>query len=179
MGRHQTTTENSYDDRRRLRNVITYRGPPGCWAGGSAYPDYQPPPQFDTGAPPSSFQLLLQDQDFSYDEVSNPVEIRDHRIADEWPVKAKPVTRKVQYDDLYRVKRVDYEYPGGSDQWQSPFAKELSEGATLTDPRRAKPSPHVSFDNRTLWQTFEYDWLGNSTKTDDDAQGFISEPDRG
>jgi RHS repeat-associated protein len=103
------------------------------------------------------------------DVVNNPTEIRDWRIADEWPAGAKPVTRKIQYDDLYRVKRLDYEYAAGDDDWTSPFASEL---AGSSDPRRAPPSPHVSFSKRILWQTYNYDWLGNTSKTDDDAQGF-------
>jgi RHS repeat-associated protein len=103
------------------------------------------------------------------DVVNNPTEIRDWRIADEWPAGAKPVTRKIQYDDLYRVKRLDYEYAAGDDDWTSPFAAEL---AGSSDPRRAPPSPHVSFSKRILWQTYNYDWLGNTSKTDDDAQGF-------
>src|SRR5512140_2706517 len=40
------------------------------------------------------------------------------------------------------------------------------------DPRLAKPSPHVQFAKRLQWQTFAYDWLGNTTATDDDAKGF-------
>jgi RHS repeat-associated protein len=79
------------------------------------------------------------------------------------------VTRKIQYDDLYRVKRIDHEYAAGDDTWTSPFAPEL---ASIDDPRRAEPSPHVAFDKRILWQTFNYDWLGNTSKTDDDARGF-------
>jgi len=40
------------------------------------------------------------------------------------------------------------------------------------DPRRALPSPHVDFDKRILRQTYDYDWLGNTDKTTDDAGGF-------
>jgi RHS repeat-associated protein len=67
------------------------------------------------------------------------------------------------------VKRLDYEYAAGDDTWTSPFAPEL---ASVDDPRRAPPSPHVGFDKRILWQTYNYDWLGNTSKTDDDAKGF-------
>ena len=75
-------------------------------------------------------------------------------------------------DDLYRVARVDYQHDGGDDPWTSPFAAENSGAPDLQDPRRAKPSPHVDFPKRLAWQTFEYDWLGNTKKTDDDAHGF-------
>jgi RHS repeat-associated protein len=153
-----------YDNRRRVRNVTTFRGEPPLWSSPPA--DYQPPPA-PSGT--TSFQLLLQDEDFTYDVVNNPTEIRDWRIADEWPAGAKPVTRKIQYDDLYRVTRVDHEYSTGDDAWTSPFAAELGGSS---DPRRAEPSPHVGFDKRLLWQSFAYDWLGNTAKTDDDARGF-------
>ncbi|GMV19447.1 MAG: hypothetical protein AMXMBFR56_76710 [Polyangiaceae bacterium] len=152
-----TTTDFSYDVRRRVKTVQTYRGPPAGWNA----PNNQP-----------TFQLLLQDDELIYDSVGNPTEIRDWRIASEWPAGAKPVTKKAQYDDLYRVSRVDYQYEGGDDTWTSPFAAENSGQTDLQDPRRAKPSPHVDFAKRLQWQTFSYDWLGNTSKTDDDAHGF-------
>jgi RHS repeat-associated protein len=159
-----TTTAFKYDNRRRVRNVTTFRGEPPLWSTPPA--SYQPPPA-PSGT--TSFQLLLQDEDFTYDVVNNPTEIRDWRIAEEWPAGAKPVTRKIKYDDLYRVTRVDHEYSTGDDAWTSPFAAELG-GAS--DARRAEPSPHVGFDKRILWQSFAYDWLGNTAKTDDDTRGF-------
>jgi RHS repeat-associated protein len=72
------------------------------------------------------------------------------------------------YDDLYRLTQVDAQYAGGNG-WVSPFAAEES-GAV--DPRLAQPSPHVSFPRRIQFQSFAYDWLGNTTATNDDAQGF-------
>ena len=165
----QTTTGFSYDIRRRVSSVQTYRGPPGSWT--SPPSGYQPPPTFSANHQPT-FQLLLQDDELVYDDVSNPTEIRDWRIGDEWPEGAKPVTRKFQYDDLYRVKRARYQYEAGGDDWKSPFEAENSGQADLQDPRRAKPSPHVSFDKRVLEQTYSYDWLGNTSASDDDAHGF-------
>ncbi|MBK7401599.1 MAG: hypothetical protein IPJ34_36445 [Myxococcales bacterium] len=109
------------------------------------------------------------------------MEIRDWRLATEWPAGAKPVTRKIGYDDLYRVNQVDYSYSAGEDTWVSPFAHENAaavSGATI-DPRLAKPSPHVSFDKRVLRQTWNYDWLGNTTNTDDDAEGVLRSVARG
>ncbi len=104
--------------------------------------------------------------------MGNPVEIRDLRNPAEWPAGAKPVTRKIQYDDLYRATRIDYVYSAGDDQWVSPFADEVASGGEATDGRRAPPSPHVAFDKRVLRQTFEYDWLGNTDKSGDDSRGF-------
>src|SRR5207302_1256866 len=121
-----------------LRSVQTYRGPPEAWKSASSY---SPSPTYGMGDP-TSFQLLLQDEDFSYDAVDNLTEIRDWRVASEWPDGAKPVTRKIQYDDLYRVSQVDCSYPGGSDRWVSPFDAENRPGSDgAGDPRRAKPSP--------------------------------------
>jgi RHS repeat-associated protein len=163
-----TTTDNEYDARRRLRNVQTYRGPPGFWT--SPPVNYTPAPGFSsTGALPTTFQLVLQDQQLTYDVVGNPTEIRDYRNAEDWPVGAKPLTKKVRYDDLYRVTRIDYEVSGGIDSWASPYAAEL---AGQVDARRAQPLPHVAFDSRPLYQTFNYDWLGNTQTSDDDAHGF-------
>ncbi len=164
-----TRTDYVYDTRRRVSTVQTYRGPPNEWT--DVPPAYLPPPMFGPDHQPS-FQLLLQDDEITYDVVSNPVEVHDWRIADEWPDGAKPVTKKAQYDDLYRVKRVDYQYENGHDDWDSPFAAENSGTAALQDPRRAKPSPHVEFDKRVLSQTYSYDWLGNTSQSDDDAHGF-------
>jgi RHS repeat-associated protein len=161
-----TTTHFSFDNRRRLSSVQTFRGPPAAWT--SPPSSYQPGPLYGASSP-TTFQLLLQDEDFAYDSANDPTEIRDWRISDEWPGGAKPVTRRLQYDDLYRIVQVDYEFEGGSDTWTSPFA---SEDGGNSDPRRAPPSPHVSFPKRLLRQTFAYDWLGNTSKTTDDAGGF-------
>ncbi len=164
-----TTTSFAYDNRRRLASVQTYRGPPSDWT--APPPDYLPAPFFDASHQPT-FQLLLQDEDYKYDSVNNPVEIRDWRIADEWPTGAKPVTRKMDYDDLYRLSHIDYQYVVGDDAWTPPFDAENTGPADLQDPRRAKPSPQTSFEKRVLWQSYGYDWLGNTDKSEDDAHGF-------
>lgn len=145
----------------------TYRGPPSDWT--SPPSAYSPAPSYG-GSTPTNFQLILEDAEFSYDNVDNPTEIHDWRSASEWPSGAKPVSRKIQYDDLYRVSQVDYQYSAGDDTWVDPFDAE--DTGKSTDTRRAKPSPHVSFDKRALRQTFQYDWLGNTTSTGDDANGF-------
>jgi len=38
---------------------------------------------------------------------------RDWRMASEWDAGAKPGTRKMRYDDLYRLTRIEYQYPQG------------------------------------------------------------------
>lgn len=162
-----TTTDYSFDQRRRVQSVQTYRGPPVSWS--SPPPNYLPAPN-PSATPPTTFQLLLQDEDIVYDAVSNPVEIRDWRVPEEWPAGAKPVTRKIKYDDLYRATQIDYQHSSGADDWISPYYPENA--GISDDPRRAQPSPHVSFPKRVLRQTFQYDWLGNTLRTDDDAGGF-------
>ena len=161
-----TTSAFTYDSRRRLASVQTYRGPPALWS--QQPPAYSPPP--DPGGPPDTFQLLLQDLAYTYDAVDNPTQIRDFRNPAEWPAGAQPVTRTIQYDDLYRATNVAYAYPSGSDTWVDPFNAE--DTGIDPDPRRAQPSPHVSFGQRVMSQSFQYDWLGNTTSTDDDAHGF-------
>lgn len=162
-----TTTALGYDTRRRIMTVQTYRGPPSEWAQADSY---QPRPVFNDDAEGNTLQLLLQDRELHYDAVNNPTEIIDYRNPDEWPRGAKPVTRRMEYDDLYRVERVDYSYPDGSDEWESPFDAEM--GDQSHDPRRAHPAPHSAFDQRLLWQSYQYDWLGNNIVTQDDAGGF-------
>jgi RHS repeat-associated protein len=153
----RTATTYTYDDRRRVQSVVTSRAAPSIWPEGEIQS-------------PNTFQLLLQDEEYSYDVVNNPTEIRDWRIPSEWDPGAKPVTKKIDYDDLYRVSRLSYEYAAGDDTWQSPYDAENQ--SSNDDARRAKPSPHVSFAKRILWQSYRYDWLGNQSKTDDDAKGF-------
>jgi len=149
-----TTTHYSYDNRRRLRSVQTYRGPPSAWSGGiSGGTTYEP--TADPNAAPSTFQLLLQDTDYTYDPVNNPTEIHDWRNPAEWPAGAKPVTQKVQYDDLYRATRIGYQYVAGDDTWTDPFDAETQ--GIDDDTRRATPSPHVQFDQRVLYQSYKYD----------------------
>ena len=77
----QTTTGFDYDDLRRLRNLTTYRANVA-------------------GAPALTGQLLLQDEQYIYDRVGNPTEIRDWRSPSEWFPGSMPVTRKMVYDDL-------------------------------------------------------------------------------
>ena len=104
--------------------------------------------------------------------VGNPTEIRDWRDPQDRPNGAKPVTKKIEYDDLNRATRIDYSYAAGHDLRTNPFAAEVSGASNQQDPRRAQPSPHGSFDKRVLRQSFQYDWPGNSDQTSDDADGF-------
>jgi RHS repeat-associated protein len=160
----QTSTHFQYDQRRRISSVQTDRGPPALWSQvPAAYTPAPPSPS----AGPTTLQLILEDTSFAYDAVDNPVEIRDWRSPEDWPPGAKPVTQVAEYDDLYRLKNIQYRYAAGDDTWVSPFAAE-----NLDATGRTKPSPHVEFDKRVLEQSLNYDWLGNTTATGDDAHGF-------
>ena len=99
-----------YDELRRVQNVQTYRAYPRLWDNPPSGSNYRPP---SNPAEPTQ-QLLLEDYDFEYDRVGNITEISDWRVPDEWPQSAKPVTRRFQYDDLYRLIRTEYEYAEGS-----------------------------------------------------------------
>jgi RHS repeat-associated protein len=165
-----TTTGFTYDSRRRLKSVQTYRGPPSPWTAVPAPGNYFPAPKYGQ-LPATTFQLLLEDSELTYDSVDNLTEIRDFRLPGEWPEGAKPVTRQFEYDDLYRLTRTDYQYPDLPDEWVSPFQAEHQDFGV--DARRAAPMPLVNFAKRPLWQTFAYDWLGNTSATDDDTKGFF------
>jgi RHS repeat-associated protein len=141
-----TTTGYAYDDLRRLRNLTTYRANVSGWTNAD-----------------KTQQMLLQDEQITYDRVGNPVEIRDWRTPSEWPEGAKPVTRKMAYDDLYRLVRIDYQYAAGADPWTDPYDAPQDVGAM---PRREN-------SHRPMRQTYAYDWLGNTQQTDDDAQAFF------
>lgn len=149
----------SYDAQRRLRSVQMFRASPELWTS--------------TGYTPASDltqQLLLEDLDYSYDDVGNIVEISDWRIPDEWPDGIKPSTKKFDYDDQYRLTRTRNSYHTlvGHDQWNSPYQAENSGAST-----EAVPSPHVAFQARALEQRYTYDHLGNVTKSADDSEGFF------
>jgi RHS repeat-associated protein len=159
-----TATAFTYDTRRRLATAQTVRAAPSLW---SAPPgNYLPAPTYPTILP--SHQLVLQDDAVTYDEVSNPTAIDDYRVVSQWPAEAQPVHRQFVYDDFYRLTQVEYRYDGSS-RWTSPFDAENNGAA---DPRLGAPVPHVSYDDRPRWQTYAYDWLGNTSSTDDDVKGF-------
>jgi RHS repeat-associated protein len=160
-----TTAAQTYNVRRWLATSKVSRIAPSFWATPPA--DYLPAP---TLATPSSFQTKLRDESFFYDIVGSPTSIVDGRTATEWPAGAQPVTRNVQYDDLYRVTQVDYAYTNGSDTFVSPFAAEL---AGSSDPRQSSNVPtHLLPSQRVKQQTYKYDWLGSLTSADDDQHAM-------
>ena len=103
--------------------------------------------------------FLLEDSVFTYDRVGNPVEIDDNRNAAEWPEAAKPTSRGMQYDHMYRLLNIGYS--GGADKFQ-PSSSGLANGL-----------PDSKADHRVGFQSFNYDALGNTTQTSDDANVFF------
>src|SRR5690606_6638034 len=79
-----TTTAFAYDQRRRLSSVQTYRGPPSAWNDPSSSYSH-------AGSGGDTFQKVLQNDQYIYDVVGNPLVVQDLRNPDEWPTGAKPV----------------------------------------------------------------------------------------
>jgi RHS repeat-associated protein len=156
-----TTSAFVYDGRDRLAHAEARRAAPAMWS--AAPPVCSPAPDPAAGTQ----QLLLEDDDFTYDVMDRPVTMHDGRDPAEWPAGAKPVDRAIQYDDLGRVTGVTYTYPGGSDPWVSPT--EAEEQGLVGGPT---PMPRVAFGGRVSSQSYGYDWLGNVVSATDDADGF-------
>ena len=107
---------------------------------------------------------------YEYDAVNNPTAIVDYRDANAWPAGAKPVTRRMQYDDLNRLVDIAYAYPNGADSFVSPYQAELSGS---TDPRRTNKVPAaIVLSQRVTHQQYSYDWLDSLTRADDNANAF-------
>ncbi|WP_394841149.1 hypothetical protein LZC95_29275 [Pendulispora brunnea] len=115
----------------------------------------------------TSTPKVIQDWTFDYDAIGNPLRVADGRNAAEWPDGAKPVNRQLTYDDLSQLRRVDYSYvTSTTDDKQVPlFDAETKSGDT-------RPIPEGNQDKRVRWQTYDFDWQGNLTKSDDDAHAF-------
>ncbi len=108
-------------------------------------------------------ELLLDASYSSYDLVGNAKQITDNRDAPQWPTGAKPVSRSLTYDDLYRLRSVNYSYKGGDDT-QGP----------LFGPADLSPVPVTLPPDRVKQQLFDYDWQQNLVSSRDDANAFFS-----
>jgi RHS repeat-associated protein len=153
----RTSTAFGYDDRRRLSRLTLSRATAGPWVSA---PSYTPP-----AAVSSTLQRVLLDNTFHYDVAGNPDRIDDKRTAAEWSAGFTPVTRQAAYDAGDRLARVDYTYAAGSDAQVDPLARERASGRS--------PVPASVTPNRVAWQTFDYDWLGNLTRIEDDGSLFF------
>ncbi len=157
-----TWERRGFDGRRRLSIGRVDRPKPSFWSAGSAPAGYSPP------RPNESGQTILEEFQISYDQNDNPTAVTDDRIAAEWPDGAKPVNRGLSYDDLDELREVDYSYATGTndDTQVSPFDAEAKEH----DPR---PVPQAALSKRVRAQTYNYDWQGNLSASDDDSHAFF------
>lgn len=150
----------TYDACNRVDEVMSYRAVASHWS--------TPPVGYTAPTTSDTAQLTLEYYDFAYDDdgVGLITEITDARTASEWPGTAKPVSRTMEYDDLYRLTKITYSHTGGTDTWKSPFDAENN------DATRIQPSPHVDFAERVTEQEYVYDHLGNLASSKDDVDGF-------
>jgi RHS repeat-associated protein len=175
-----TTANYGYYTNGRLKTYSLGRSA-GPWlaAGGG----YTPPAASERN---NTLQGDLTDLTFTYDGAGNPTEIDDASAATSpcnaqppaamsiWPCGSQPMaTKSMKYDDAYRLRRTTVGYAGGSDPFESPYSAEISHGSTKYPALNANCNgPNC---NRLAWQTFSYDWQGNTLSSDDDQHVF---PDR-
>jgi RHS repeat-associated protein len=146
-----TLADFSYDAREFLKEYHLYRGGAAVWS--IPGPSYSPPG-------PSTTQTDLAHYQFKYDDVGNPVEIAD-LSASTWPGGAKPVTRQIEYDGLYRARRVHYLH--GSDIDVPAFLPEAVAGNN-------RPVAELRGIHRVMEQGYAYDFLGNTVVAQDDEK---------
>ncbi|WP_394821727.1 toxin TcdB middle/N-terminal domain-containing protein [Pendulispora albinea] len=155
-----TVASFDYNARRWLQRSLIRRNPPPIW--GRSQSGYPKPSTSETAQ--TVLQDLHLDSEDSYDAVGNPLKVVDARITAEWPAGAKPMsTKQFAYDDRYRLRRVEYDT--GDDVQVSPFDEEIDE-------RDTRPMPEQKLGKRVKWQSFDFDWQGNLTKSDDDVHAF-------
>jgi RHS repeat-associated protein len=151
-----TVAELAYDTRGRMREYHVHRRPPLLWL-------MMIPPFY--GRPDgSTTQTELIHEQYDYDELTDDLKAIESLAPSGWPAEAATVWRRdAAYDDLGRLRRLDYAYatPTLDAPWQSPFAAEVAAGL-------AGPMPAQREASRVRWQSFDYDWLGNLARSDDD-----------
>ena len=127
----------------------------GPWVPAST--TYTPPLATD----PNTLQGELTHVQFTFDAVGNPLTTSDTSDPAQWPAGTKPVSlQTMKYDDTYRLGTNLTSYAGGDDAFVPPF-----QGDPTYPPTGRTP-------NRVRSQTFQYDWLGNTQSSDDDAHIF-------
>ncbi len=161
--RSPTRTTVDHDVRRRLVQSLTLRAPTGAGLPGER---------------PLSAVTVVHAQGLHWDDASNLIAIDDLRLPGEWPAGHKPQLETVQHDALYRVVGVEYEYTqddgsrtpddDGTD-WRAE-----QERVRDADPMRRAPAPMLPAlpQGRVASQTWQFDWLGNTTHWGDDAHAF-------
>jgi RHS repeat-associated protein len=142
-----------------LDSYAVTRKAPQLWTTGQKWSDGTG----SYGAPGSgtyTLQTVLAQESFLYDLVGNPTDITDQRLAGEWLDGTKPISRHITYDDLYRVTGVTY---SGTDTKYLPPTSGVSNAAP----------PYGVLQARVGWQSYGYDWLGNTSSSDDNEHAFF------
>ena len=139
-----------YDERDRLYRYHLFRhAAPAVWSTPMAH--YTLPESETT-------ELDLSLNYLKYDDVGNPTSITDENIST-WPTGARSVSRVMQYDAAYRVTSVE-SIDGGDGHVPAYLAEALAGDRRPVAVRQGSQRPTL--------QTFQYDWQGNTVRTDDD-----------
>ncbi len=147
----QTLGTATYDATRGWMTTYRLARGGGQWAPTNA-PTYTSPPAETIPAQLADVYTILRN------EVGNPTQIDDGAIG--WSAAGSLSTRRtITYDGFQRVTSVTTNTNG--DPGASPFASEISAGST-------RPVPTRTGTGRAQTQTFEYDFLGNTQRTEDD-----------
>jgi len=134
------------------------------------------PPSF-WGSPPAGYSsppaeqkfLLLISQIISYGPGGTPTDVLSGNTTLSWTGGAAPVkTTHYDYWPDQRLKAVTRTFNTGTNgqAWKSPHAAETSGGDHTPFPAQTNAT------TRSTSQTFDYDWLGNTTNTTDDKNLF-------
>jgi RHS repeat-associated protein len=161
-GQAATQTFVEYDSRRRPTRSRTTREPTGA----------------ASDSRPLSAVTVPSDQRLSWDAAGNLTTVDDLRLPNEWRAGYRPQSAVVQRDSLYRVTSVDYTYQHASGEPSTRdesvnFREALAE-LEAVDPMATRAAPRVAQtpDQRVARLGWDYDWLGNVTRWDDDARVF-------
>jgi RHS repeat-associated protein len=106
-------------------------------------------------------ELLLDAAYVNYDAVGNARIIQDNRDYHDWPDGAQPVNKNLHYDDLDRLRSVNYEYKHDSSQ------------TPLFAPTDLSPMPLALPLTRVGYQDYDYDWQDNLVSSRDNANAFF------
>ena len=165
-----TTAQYSYNNNRWLTRSLASRIPPAIWnEGAPGYPAPSPSePYLTQVAPTATLQTILLDTKYgNFNAIGNALSLVDDRLQHEWPAGAKPVSRNLTYDDLYRLRAVSYSYYsyfGASSDIQSP----------LFLPSDLSPMPLPLPSDRIQSQTFDFDWQDNLVASRATPDAFFS-----
>ena len=80
------------------------------------------------------------------------------------------LTKTIGYDDLHHVTDVTYNYGPAGDTFTQPLQPEFANEAA--NPGSDSPVPATILPTRVTHQTFNYDWLGNTTASGDELEAF-------